>query len=416
MDCSALPAARPAWLDSPVTVGSGARDALRPPRRKREGHGHGPLHGRPHADGPAARRVPLRRPPARADRTHRHREGAGPPRRDRRRHARGRARRALRRHGQGPAALREGHRPLRGRHRRRRRGHDGGDRRAAAALDRGRATSRSPSSPTSRRRLAEGAHARAPRLGVVRGRRGAGTARQRPRLLHDREGRRRRRAGGRRRRRQGAATSPTPMQGVPIEPRAVVAQWQGDRVTIWSSTQVPYVARAGVAHTLADPRVQRARDRAAARRRLRRQVRLPLRGARRSARARGAAAREARLLAPRGVRRGRPSPRGHGDRARDRRAQRRHARSRGARGSCSTSGAYCGEGGFFAQMAAMHALRPVRARDTSTSSRRSSTRTTSRPPRSARRPRRRSAGRSSSTWTSSRRRSSSIRSSCAAAR
>src|SRR5262245_841424 len=29
-------------------------------------------------------------------------------------------------------------------------------------------------------------------------------------------------------------------QGVPIEPRAVVAAWQGDKVTIWSSTQVPY--------------------------------------------------------------------------------------------------------------------------------------------------------------------------------
>ena len=42
-------------------------------------------------------------------------------------------------------------------------------------------------------------------------------------------------------------------QGVPIEPRAVVAQWQGDKVTIWSSTQVPYAARAGVAQTLAIP-------------------------------------------------------------------------------------------------------------------------------------------------------------------
>jgi CO/xanthine dehydrogenase Mo-binding subunit len=39
-------------------------------------------------------------------------------------------------------------------------------------------------------------------------------------------------------------------QGVPIEPRAVVAEWQGDEVTIWSSTQVPYAARAGVAQTL----------------------------------------------------------------------------------------------------------------------------------------------------------------------
>ena len=42
-------------------------------------------------------------------------------------------------------------------------------------------------------------------------------------------------------------------QGVPIEPRAVVAQWQGDQVTIWSSTQVPYAARAGVAQTLQIP-------------------------------------------------------------------------------------------------------------------------------------------------------------------
>jgi CO/xanthine dehydrogenase Mo-binding subunit len=42
-------------------------------------------------------------------------------------------------------------------------------------------------------------------------------------------------------------------QGVPIEPRAVLAEWQGDEVTIWSSTQVPYAARAGVAQTLQVP-------------------------------------------------------------------------------------------------------------------------------------------------------------------
>ena len=36
----------------------------------------------------------------------------------------------------------------------------------------------------------------------------------------------------------------------PIEPRAVVAEWHGDQVTIWSSTQVPFNARSGVAHTL----------------------------------------------------------------------------------------------------------------------------------------------------------------------
>ena len=39
----------------------------------------------------------------------------------------------------------------------------------------------------------------------------------------------------------------------PIEPRAVLAEWRGDRVTIWSSTQVPFNARSGVAHTLGLP-------------------------------------------------------------------------------------------------------------------------------------------------------------------
>jgi CO/xanthine dehydrogenase Mo-binding subunit len=37
---------------------------------------------------------------------------------------------------------------------------------------------------------------------------------------------------------------------VPIEPHAIVADWQGERVTVWSSTQVPFIARAGVAETL----------------------------------------------------------------------------------------------------------------------------------------------------------------------
>ena len=44
-----------------------------------------------------------------------------------------------------------------------------------------------------------------------------------------------------------------PVQGVPIEPRAILAQWQGNKVTVWSSTQVPYAARAGVATTLQIP-------------------------------------------------------------------------------------------------------------------------------------------------------------------
>ena len=40
---------------------------------------------------------------------------------------------------------------------------------------------------------------------------------------------------------------------VPIEPRAIVAEWQGDKVTVWTSTQVPFIARSGVATTLQMP-------------------------------------------------------------------------------------------------------------------------------------------------------------------
>ena len=40
---------------------------------------------------------------------------------------------------------------------------------------------------------------------------------------------------------------------VPIEPHAVIAEWQGRRVTIWSSTQVPFIARAGAAAVLGIP-------------------------------------------------------------------------------------------------------------------------------------------------------------------
>ena len=44
-----------------------------------------------------------------------------------------------------------------------------------------------------------------------------------------------------------------PAHAVPIEPRAVLAQWEGGSVTIWSSTQVPFTARAGVCETLQLP-------------------------------------------------------------------------------------------------------------------------------------------------------------------
>ena len=39
----------------------------------------------------------------------------------------------------------------------------------------------------------------------------------------------------------------------PIEPRGVLAQWEGNKVTIWTSTQVPFDARAGVCQTLQLP-------------------------------------------------------------------------------------------------------------------------------------------------------------------
>jgi CO/xanthine dehydrogenase Mo-binding subunit len=40
---------------------------------------------------------------------------------------------------------------------------------------------------------------------------------------------------------------------VPIEPHAVIAQWEGDRVTVWSTTQTPFPARNGLTRTLELP-------------------------------------------------------------------------------------------------------------------------------------------------------------------
>jgi CO/xanthine dehydrogenase Mo-binding subunit len=40
---------------------------------------------------------------------------------------------------------------------------------------------------------------------------------------------------------------------VPIEPHAVIAQWEGDKVTVWSTTQTPFPARTGVTETLQMP-------------------------------------------------------------------------------------------------------------------------------------------------------------------
>ena len=148
-----------------------------------------------------------------------------------------------------------------------------------------------------------------------------------------------------------------PVQGVPIEPRAIVAQWQGDRVTIWSSTQVPYAARAGVALTLGVPESNV-------------RVIVPLLGGGFGAKCdfhfeghvaalARAAGRPVKLVFSRheeffavGHRReGMVIELETGARS-DGTLLARRARL------VLDSGAYCGEGGFFAQMAAMHALGP----------------------------------------------------------
>jgi CO/xanthine dehydrogenase Mo-binding subunit len=148
-----------------------------------------------------------------------------------------------------------------------------------------------------------------------------------------------------------------PVQGVPIEPRAIVAHWQGDKVTVWSSTQVPYVARAGVANVLGIPE-SRVR------------VVVPLLGGGFGAKCdfhfEGHVAALARAA-------GRPvklvfSRREEFVAVGHRREGMAIELETGARADGTLvarrarlvldSGAYCGEGGFFAQMAAMHAHGP----------------------------------------------------------
>ncbi len=148
-----------------------------------------------------------------------------------------------------------------------------------------------------------------------------------------------------------------PVQGVPIEPRAIVAQWNGDRVTVWTSTQVPYAARAGVAHTLQLPESHV-------------RVIVPLLGGGFGAKCdfhfEGHVAALARAA-------GRPvklvfSRREEFVAVGHRREGMVIELETGARADGTIvahrgrlvldKGAYCGEGGFFAQMAAMHAVGP----------------------------------------------------------
>src|SRR5262249_32518356 len=146
-------------------------------------------------------------------------------------------------------------------------------------------------------------------------------------------------------------------QGAPIEPRAIVAQWQGDRVMVWSSTQVPFAARSGVAQVLQIPE-------SAVR------VVVPLLGGgfgskcdfhfegHVAALAR-AAGRPVKLVFSREEEFVAPDHRREGMLIEVEAGGRRDGTLVARRGRLVLDGgAYCGEGGFFAQMAAMHACGP----------------------------------------------------------
>jgi CO/xanthine dehydrogenase Mo-binding subunit len=146
-------------------------------------------------------------------------------------------------------------------------------------------------------------------------------------------------------------------QGVPIEPRAVVAQWHGDEVTIWSSTQVPYAARAGVAQTLQVPETDvrvivpllGGGFGAKCDFHFEGQVAALARAAKRPVKLVFTRAEEFRAIAQR--REGIAMEFETGV-TRDGRLVSRKARL------VLDKGAYCGEGGFLGQMAAMHACGP----------------------------------------------------------
>ena len=146
-------------------------------------------------------------------------------------------------------------------------------------------------------------------------------------------------------------------QAAPIEPRAVLAEWSGDAVTIWSSTQVPFAARSGVAHTLQLPEshvrvvvpllgggfgakcdFHFEAHVAALARATRRPVKLVF-------------TRQEEFIAPDHRREGMLVELETGA-TREGRLVARRARL------VLDGGAYCGEGGFFAQLAAMHAAGP----------------------------------------------------------
>jgi CO/xanthine dehydrogenase Mo-binding subunit len=156
-------------------------------------------------------------------------------------------------------------------------------------------------------------------------------------------------------------------QGVPIEPRAVIAQWQGEKVTIWTSTQVPYVARAGVSRTLQIPESNV-------------RIVVPLLGGGFGAKCdfhfeghvaalARAARRPVKLVFTRREEFVAVDHRREGMVIELETGARRDGTLVARRGRLVLDkGAYCGEGGFFAQMAAMHACGPYELENVSVES------------------------------------------------
>ncbi len=147
--------------------------------------------------------------------------------------------------------------------------------------------------------------------------------------------------------------------GVPIEPRAIVAEWLGDRVAIWSSTQVPFTARDEVARVL---RLAQSQVR----------VIVPLLGGGFGAKCNvhfephvaalaRAAGRPVRLAFSRREEFMAVDPRREGMAIELESGVSRDGRIVARRGTVLLDGgAYCGEGGFMAQLAAMHLCGPYR--------------------------------------------------------
>jgi len=145
--------------------------------------------------------------------------------------------------------------------------------------------------------------------------------------------------------------------GVPIEPRAVIAQWNGDRVTVWTSTQVPFQARAGVARVLQIPESKV-------------RVIVPLLGGGFGAKCdfhyeghvaalARAAGRPVKLVFSRAEEFFAVDHRREGMVIELETGAKKDGTLVARRGRVVLDkGAYCGEGGFFAQMAAMHVCGP----------------------------------------------------------